>query len=118
MCSEEKQRRRDVTDTMQVQLDNLRSTDSGGAQLQMYRGAVVDYVQWRSSWQERDRDSEESEEVQLNQLKKKIPEKNINQMGLADIKTIKGFWNIFEEKILQHFSQNLFRVRNRRRKKP
>jgi hypothetical protein len=46
MCSEEKQWRRDVTDTMQLQLDNPRSTELGGARPQMYRGSVVDYVQY------------------------------------------------------------------------
>jgi hypothetical protein len=79
MWSEEKRRRRDVTDTMQVQLDNPRSTESGGARPQIYRGTVVYYVQWRSSWQERGRDPEESEEVQVNQLKNTIPEKTSKQ---------------------------------------
>ena len=40
-----------------------------------------------------------SEKVQLNQLKKKtFPGKNSNQMGLDDVKTIKGFWNVFDNK--------------------
>jgi hypothetical protein len=90
MCSEEKQRRRDVTDTMQVQLDNPRSTESGRARPQIYRGAAVDYVRWRSSWQERGRDSEESEEVQLNQLNKTIPEKNQQPDGPSRYKDNKG----------------------------
>jgi hypothetical protein len=125
MCSEENQRRwgdtdqqlqttrlttcegrprRDTTDTMQIKLDNPRSTESGEAQTrllpaqpQMYSGAVADYVQWRRSWQERGRDSEESEEVQLKQLKMTIPEKTSNQMGLAEEKTIKGFWIVFDK---------------------
>ena len=31
-------------------------------------------------------------------MKKTIPEKNSSQMGLEDVKTIKGFWNVFDKK--------------------
>ena len=73
--------RRDTTDTMQIRIDNPRSTESGEEQTrllsacpQMYSGEVSEYVHWRRTWQETGWDSEESEEAQLSQLKLSIPE--------------------------------------------
>jgi hypothetical protein len=91
---------------MQIQIDNREALSQvkrkQGYYQHNHRYTVADYVQWRRSWQERGRDSEESEEVQLIQLKMTFPEKNSNQMGLSEVKSVKGFWNVFDKNITAH----------------
>ena len=68
--SEGKLRRDATVRQMQTRTDNPRSTKSGKpetrlltARPQKYSGAVSEYIQWKRTWQEERKDSEETEEA-------------------------------------------------------
>jgi hypothetical protein len=86
--------------------DNPRSTKSGKPQTrllmarpQKYSGAVSEYIQWKRTWQEEGRDSEETEEAQLNQLKLLIPEKTSKL-------TVEGFWSLMDKRYYNALSKS------------